>query len=517
LSANRPFEHYFNPANEVVSGRSLFDYVKTAPEKLTTFLQNCSRSRQMTIGTLKFYGRNKEENSYRCEGALLEPADESNPTIIFLRLQPKEQADIRFSLLTEKINKLNREIRERRRAEERNEKLYQKALQASRLKDEFLATVSHELRTPLNSILGWTQILKTGGADSDTFKKALETIERNTRVQVRLIEDILEVSRIITGKLHLDIQPTEIVAVIEAAVDSVRPMAANKGVKLEISLDPNVGLISADAKRIQQIVWNLISNAIKFTPPEGKVQVRLETLNSHIEITVSDTGIGIPGDFLPYVFERFLQADASKTRRHGGLGLGLSIVRHLTELHGGTVSVQSEGNEMGATFIISLPVLKPDRKEDFDKLDEKFVRPAPELKTKMDHLFSLKDLRLLIVDDESDARELLKLMLEHCRAKVETAASAIEAFEKLKHNKFDVLISDIAMPGEDGYWLITKIRQLPNDLGGRIPAIAVTAHARKKDRKYSLSKGFDFFLAKPFEPDELLTLIVELVRRTDRD
>lgn len=470
----------------------------------------------MSIGTLEFCGKNKQENSYRCEGALLEPANENDPAIIFLRFQPKEKAGIRFSLLTEKINKLNGEIRERRRAQERNEKLYQKALQSSRLKDEFLATVSHELRTPLNSILGWTQILKSGGVNDDTFKRGLETIERNTRVQVRLIEDILEVSRIITGKLNLDIRPTDIVTVIEAAVDSLRPMAENKGIILEILHDSNVGLISADAKRIQQIAWNLISNAIKFTAQEGRVQVKLETVNSHATITVSDTGEGIPNDFLPYVFERFLQADASKTRKHGGLGLGLAIVRHLTELHGGSASVQSEGIGKGATFVVSLPILKNKQKQESDQTDEKFLMPLDELKSEINYPFSLKNLRLLVVDDESDARELLKVILEKCRAKVETASSATEAFEKFKNDKFHILISDIAMPAEDGYSLIKKIRQLPEDLGGNIPAIALTAHARKKDRLYSLSKGFDSYLAKPFEPNELLTIITDLIGRTDR-
>jgi signal transduction histidine kinase/ActR/RegA family two-component response regulator len=513
LSVNHSFTNYFSPANEDLSGRSLFDLSATAPDKLLKFLQICSRSRQMIIGKLDLWNKDKQKKSYRCEGALLELGNENEPTIIFLRLQPKEKADIRFALLNRKIDKLNREILERKRAEQKNERLYKKALQASRLKDEFLATVSHELRTPLNSILGWTQILKSGDLGEATFHKGLETIERNTRIQVQLIEDILEVSRIITGKMKLNIQPVEIASIIGEAVDSVRPMAENKGVILDISLDPEVALIPADAKRIHQIVWNLISNAIKFTPKDGRVKVELQTVNSHTEIIVSDTGEGIPEDFLPHVFERFLQADASKTRKHGGLGLGLAIVRHLTELHGGTANVQSEGEGKGATFTISLPVPNLRNKQKSVLFAEENKIVPEKYKVALSSQSSLKNLHLLIVDDDKDARELLRLLLENYQAEVQTASSATEALEKFKEGNFQLLISDIAMPKEDGYSLIKKIRQLPKSSAGDIPAIALTAHAGKQDLSKAISKGFDVCLAKPFEPGELISLIEDLTSR----
>lgn len=311
----------------------------------------------MTIGALHLRDQTGKKFICRCEGALLEPAGENDAAKIFLRIKPEESSSRQFTLLTEKIDALNREILERKRAEEKSAKLYQEAKEASRLKDEFLATLSHELRTPLNSILGWARMLRTNSLDEKSFSKALETIERNARSQSQLIEDLLDVSRIITGKLRLDVHPIDIASVIEIAVESVRPSADNKSIGLQIVLDPRAGFISGDAERLQQAIWNLLSNAIKFTPGGGRIQIQLERLDSHIEVVVSDTGKGISSEFLPYVFERFLQADASKSRKYGGLGLGLALTRHIVELHGGTIHAYSAGEEKGATFTVKLPFL----------------------------------------------------------------------------------------------------------------------------------------------------------------
>lgn len=512
MSFNNSFKKTLLSDDENAIGKNLFEYSITEPEKINKYLQNCSRSRQITIGLIDFPAPHDQKKSYRCEGALLEPANENDPTMIFLRFKPKEQTDVRFRLLTEKVEKLNREILERKRAVARNKKLYKQAKEASRLKDEFLATISHELRTPLNAILGWVKILGTSRHDENLFRKAVKTIERNTIAQVQLIEDILDVSRIVTGKMNLKYQPVEIVPVIESAVDSVRPMAENKNITLEIFFDSEDEIISGDQERIQQIIWNLLSNALKFTPKDGHVELRLRKVDSNLEISVSDNGEGISPDFVPFVFERFLQADASKTRRHGGLGLGLAIVRHLTELHGGTVEVYSEGVGKGSLFKVSLPLIEREEEQnDARNLYDTTRNDAEQIVESFQP--SLENFHLLIVDDEPDSRELLKIILEKSRAKVEIACSAAEAFEKLSENHFDVLISDIAMPEEDGFSLITKIRSLPDDPHKNVPAIAMTAYARREDRTQALSNGFDSYIAKPFDPDELITVITEIADR----
>lgn len=511
LSFNKAFKKDLLPGDESAMGKNLLEYSISEPENINKYLQNCSRSRQMMIGKMDFPALHDQRKSYRCEGALLEPANGDNSEIILLRFKPKELTDVRFRLLTEKVEKLNKEILERKRAVARNKKLYQQAKEASRLKDEFLATISHELRTPLNVIIGWIKILRTNRNDESLFTKAVGTIERNARVQVQLIEDILDVSRIITGKMQLKIRPVKIVSIIESTVDSIRPMAENKGISLQTFCGSNIDVVSGDSQRIQQITWNVLSNALKFTPQGGRVEVRLKRVDSQVEIAVSDTGEGISDEFLPYVFERFLQADASKSRRHGGLGLGLAIVRHLTELHGGTVDVESEGKGKGTKFLIKLPVIVPNGIQ-HNKDKKKPSHPdASKRATEADRLL-LKDLHLLVVDDEADSRELLKIILEKHKAKIETASSAAEAFEKFTKNNFDVLISDIAMPEEDGFSLIEKIRALPLKTHRNVPAIAITAYARKKDRLQALSVGFDAYIAKPFDPDELIKVITEIVR-----
>ena len=384
------------------------------------------------------------------------------------------------------------------------------AEQANRLKDEFLATLSHELRTPLNAILGWSQMLKSRKTSEDETEKALSIIERSARAQNQLIDDLLDVSRIITGKLRLNVRAVDLTNTITAAVDAARPAAEAKGIRLQILLDPQAEPISGDPDRLQQIVWNILSNAVKFTPKGGRVQVRLERVNSHVEIVISDTGKGIEKEFLPHVFDRFRQSDGSMTRRHGGLGLGLAIVRQLVELHGGQVSVSSEGDGQGATFTVSLPVL-PVRREPESKVPR--VHPAAQNSLANDCPPELADLRILLVDDEADSRELLTVVLESCRAVVTAAGSAAEALEKFQQAKFDIFISDIGMPGEDGFSLIGKIRKLPNERGGGIPAIALTAYARAEDRVQALRSGFQMHLAKPVESTELVAAVANLAGR----
>jgi PAS domain S-box-containing protein len=380
------------------------------------------------------------------------------------------------------------------------------AEEANRAKDEFLATVSHELRTPLNAILGWAHMMRHNKFDEITTERAMETIERNAQSQARLIEDILDVSRIITGKLRLDVHPIELIPVIEAAVDAVRPASDAKEIRMQIILDPRAGPVSGDPSRLQQVVWNLVSNAVKFTPRGGRVQVRLERANSNIEIIVSDTGQGIHADLLPHIFERFRQGDSSSTRMHGGLGLGLAIVRHLVELHGGTVQAWSPGEGQGATFTVKLPLLIWHR----DVKEGGRVHPSAGGSTALGGAPSLDGLRVLVVDDEPDTREMLKLMIEQFGAEVKVSASSAEALDQLEQWKPNVLVSDIEMPGEDGYSLIQKIRALGPERGGAIAAVALTAYARTEDRMRSLAAGYHMHMAKPAEPVELAIVIGNL-------
>jgi PAS domain S-box-containing protein len=397
-----------------------------------------------------------------------------------------------------------------------NARLYHESQESSRLKDDFLTTMSHELRTPLNAILGWAGLLTTQNLDSKTTTQALQTIERNARAQVRLIEDLMDVSRIITGKLRLDIRPVVLSAVVEAAVDAVRPTAQAKDIRLQMLLDPQAGPVSGDPDRLQQVIWNLLSNALKFTPKEGRVQVRLERINSHVEITVTDNGQGISPEFLPHVFDRFRQADASHTRSVGGLGLGLAIVRQLVELHGGTVQAQSPGIGEGSTFVVSLPLAAVHKAETNRATDRERVHPSSGRGVSLDCPPALNGLKVLVVDDEPDARELITTVLEQCQAVVTVASSASEALEALARVQPDVLVSDIGMPGEDGYSLIEKVRQLPPQQGGRIPAVALTAYARAEDRIKALAAGFQMHAPKPVEPAELAAIVASLAERSER-
>ncbi len=391
-----------------------------------------------------------------------------------------------------------------------NARLYREAQDANRLKDEFLATLSHELRTPLNSILGWAQILRHRRLSEEKMGLALETIERNARLQFQLIEDLLDVSRIITGKLRLNVSSVSLIKAIKEAIKSVRPAAEAKHIQLKTELEHHAGPVSGDRDRLQQIVWNLLSNAIKFTPPEGCVTVILEQFQTSIQIRVIDTGQGIKPEFLPYVFDRFRQADSSSTRAYNGLGLGLAIVRHLTELHGGTVSVDSPGLGQGAMFTVELPLMPRCELPDRTESHLLSLESLPELNPTT----SLEGVRVLVVDDEADARGLLTLVLEECGAQVQAAASVRQALMAIPQFYPQVLISDIAMPEEDGYALIYHIRRMELSAGGYLPAAAVTAYARSEDRTRALKAGYDIHLPKPVDTGELIAVVERLAARS---
>jgi PAS domain S-box-containing protein len=397
---------------------------------------------------------------------------------------------------------------ERRQALAREKEARIEAEEANRVKDEFLSTLSHELRTPLTAIMGWSNLLLHGEVDEARQQQAIETIARNANSQCQLIDDLLEVSRIITGKHRHDFVGCELQPVIQAAAESLRPTADAKGVKLYVTLAQNLGMVMGDRERLQQVVWNLVSNAVKFTPAGGEVNVRLNRINSHLEIAVSDTGAGVHPDFLPHVFDRFRQADGSTTRAHGGLGLGLAIVRHLVELHGGVAVADSPGVGKGATFTVRFPLMLPVEAPvhvDVDKNRRLTVAEQP--------CVVLDGLRVLIVDDEEDARELVSVMLTRSGAAMKCASSSTEAMEIIESWRPDVLIADIGMPVEDGYGLIKRVRALPRESGGQTPALALTAYARTEDRVRALSAGYQVHLSKPVDRVELAAVVARLVER----
>jgi PAS domain S-box-containing protein len=421
-------------------------------------------------------------------------------------------------------SKILRDISERRRIErsikelleERNRLLDSERAartQAERLsatKDEFLALLSHELRTPLNAILGWTQILQRGiGAPAD-LAKGLQVIERNVRAQSQLVEDLLDMSRIISGQMRLDVQPVMPYAFVNGAVESSRPAAEARGVRLDAILDPAAGPVSGDPQRLQQVIWNLVSNAIKFTPKGGRVEVIAQRIDSHVEISVADSGIGMNQDFVPHVFERFRQADASTTRQYGGLGLGLSLVKHIVELHGGNVTGNSAGEGQGSTFCVRLPVAAIRRSSiarDEERNSSRVI--SVPLATA-----DLSNVRILVIDDEPDALEMIQRVLSDTGATVATAASGREALAAIDRQSPDVLVSDIGMPGMDGYELMRGVRAFQNKSGVRFPTVALTAFARSEDRTRALLAGFAAHVAKPVEAPELIATIAAVTGRT---
>ncbi len=409
------------------------------------------------------------------------------------------------------------DITDRKLAEQEREQLLAReqaaraaAEAANRMKDEFLAILSHELRTPLNAILGWTQLLISRKLDQPTITRALETINRNGKSLTQLIEDVLDVSRIIRGNLRLNMYPVKLIPIVEATIDTVRPAADAKQIHIEGRFDQSIGLVMGDANRLQQIVWNLLSNAVKFTPTGGRVVVYLERIDSCVQIRVSDTGAGIDPGFLPYVFERFRQADSSSTRSHGGLGLGLAIVRHLVELHGGTVSVESLGIGQGSTFSITVPMKAVVVEESTPEQSSSLLQPEPS----QDYLLILESLRVLVVDDEADARQLFTTILTQYGAQVTAVASTSEALGTIPQFRPDILVCDIGMPEEDGYTLIRKLRNLSPAEGGRTPAVALTAYARAEDRTQALLAGFQLHIPKPVNPGELAAVVANLAGRT---
>ncbi len=642
LSANPPFLEILDIKKETLDGKSLFEFTASPHDKISQYLQNCAKTRQMLIGSIDLRHADGQITGYRCDGALVQPRSQESPALILLRLKQKESASSRFTSLTQKVNELNKEIAERKRTEialkesekrfrqladampqmvwtarpdgypdyfnrrwdeftgfsqgeyaglnwekilhpedvnrysdtwygavetgsayeieyrfrdyrtadyrwflgraepvhdeagrivkwfgtctdineqklaviERD-KLLQKehearqiAENANRLKDEFLATVSHELRTPLNAILGWASIAQSSGIDSAAMKRALEIIVRSARSQNQIIEDILDVSRIITGKLILNIGSVELISVIDAALDSIRPALEAKKIRLKTDFDRDAELISGDSNRLQQIVWNLLSNAAKFTPPEGEIAVLLKRAGNYAEVSFCDSGAGISPDFLPFIFDRFTQADGSTTRQYGGLGLGLAITRHLVELHGGSIYAHSEGVGCGSIFTIKLPLAAMQGGTAESLLRSRGTKSQETLgipKT------ALSGIKVLVVDDESDARELFKVILAQYGAEVVTAESAEEALENLSLSLPHVLVSDIGMPGSDGYELIRRVRNYPP--AGNLYAVALTAYARKEDRERALSEGFNDYLSKPVEASELIKIVARLNRR----
>lgn len=412
-----------------------------------------------------------------------------------------------------RFNAFVRDISDRRAAESERNRLLEEAREANRMKDEFLAMLSHELRTPLSAIVGWAHMLRTGGLDAATVARAIETIDRNAKVQNQLIEDILDVSRIVAGKFHLEMRSIDLVRIVEAARDTVAPTASAKGVELRQDLDaavrpccPAIG----DPDRLQQVVWNLLTNAVKFTPKGGTVTVavRRQDKAGEFEIVVQDSGTGIAADFLPHIFERFRQAGTG-SRRQGGLGLGLSIVRHIVESHGGNVMATSAGEGKGSTFTVRLPIVEAGA-------EGQRVPPVSHEQSGLDEAPRLDGVRVLVVEDEADARHLLAAVLQKRGAQVFMAATAAEALDVLERERPDVLLSDIALQDEDGYGLIRKVRSLPQDRGGRIPAAALTGYGRLEDRMRALSAGFQLHAAKPVEPSELVAVVASLAGKSAR-
>jgi len=428
---------------------------------------------------------------------LLEKVQALSNELAAIRRSPEEssRSDVQISL----AHAAEMEGERRQRAE---------VERVSRVKDEFLANLSHELRTPLNAILGWAQLLKPGKSSDAEMVEGLEIIRRNALVQGQLIEDLLDMSRIVSGKLRLNVQRVEMPAVIARAVESVQLAAHSKGVRVEVVVDPIAGPVTGDPNRMQQVVWNLLTNAIKFTPKGGKVQIVLERASSHVELSISDTGKGISARFLPHVFERFSQSDPTRTRSHSGLGLGLAIVKNLVELHGGSVIAKSAGGGKGSTFVVLLPISVVRSADGADG------HPVSTSEAEFSSSPDLKGIRVMIVDDNADAMNLVKHLLEQCGVSVSACASAEECLARLPVWHPDVLVSDIGMPGMDGYAMLRELRTSPREKGGETPAIALTAFARSEDRRRAMLAGFDMHVSKPVEAGELVAVVARMARRT---
>jgi signal transduction histidine kinase len=485
-----------------ISAESLFRAVTNAVEKVVLKRQIQEHTAELSRANAELLREVAERQ--RAEAALQRTYAEL-----------EELVHERTAELSHANAELKHEIGEREKAEQERARLFvreqearRQAEEANRIKDEFLATLSHELRTPLNAILGWAQMLRMTKLEEATALRAYATIERNARAQAQLISDLLDVSRIITGKLRLEQKPIDLSAVVEAVLDTVRPAAEAKGISVTVWSEPPVSPVFGDPDRLQQVIWNLLSNAIKFTPREGRVEVHLRQVLGSVEIAVTDTGSGIQPDFLPFVFDRFRQAESTTTRSHGGLGLGLSIVRHLVELHGGTVAVASAGPGMGAIFTVALPV-----RASFSPSFGLELAAPPAAADDAWNAVLLSGVRVLVVEDDEDTRELLVRALERGGAQIEEAGSVAEALAALDRGLPDVLVSDIGMPGEDGYSLIRRLRARSRDQGADLPAAALTAYARSEDRAQALQAGFNAHIAKPVDPGELVVIVARLAGR----
>ncbi|MEG5059779.1 response regulator [Microcoleus sp. A2-C5] len=484
---------YMNPRCQEISGLIL-------DENLVSVWQRSVHPENRDRVVADWLGWIKEGHEYSSEFRLVD-----NEDVRWIHVQSSPM----FSDLGKLIGHVGtvRDITDRKQAEEERGRLIreqvarQEAERANQMKDEFLAILSHELRTPLNAILGWSRLLRAKKFDQETIDKALETIERNAKSQAQLVEDILDVSRILRGKLNFNLYPIQLKNVIEMAIDSLKPLAETKSIVIEFQSDSNVGKVIGDSDRLQQVIWNLLSNAIKFTPEEGKIEVRLKLVGDEAQIQIIDSGIGIAPDFLPYVFDRFRQADSSTTRSYGGLGLGLAIVRHLVEQHGGKVGAQNNTGE-GAKFTVSLPVAEDNGQGDLDDCSE--------LNDATEALPTLANLQLLVVDDDDDTREFLIAVLEDEGAVVRSAASVAGALAALESSWPDVLLSDIGMPGADGYELIARVREMEVLRDRKMPAIALTAYVRESDRRQALEAGFQMHLSKPVEVTKLIAGIANV-------
>lgn len=477
LEANQGTSKTFGyPLSEMI-GRSIIDFA--APESVDLIQQNALSATEEPYEAL---GLRKDGTKFSLE--------------ITGKAHFYKGRQVRVSALRDISKRKQLEDQLRKRAEELSE--------ANRLKDEFLATLSHELRTPMNAMLGWTQMLRMRKLDEKTFARATETIERNTRSLAQLIEDLLDVSRIITGKLHLSLRPISVIPSIEGAIETVHPAAEAKNISLQIYLDPDVGMVLGDRNRLQQIVWNLLSNAVKFTPEGGEIEIFYQRVQNNAQIRVSDTGQGISPEFLPHVFERFRQADGSSTRSHGGLGLGLAIVRHLVELHGGTVFATSLGIGEGTTFAVNLPLMTVSQTA---SLSFPTLEPQSPIEES-----ALRGLNLLLVEDEADTRDLIATTLTQYGAELTACHNTRDAFAALLSTHPDLIVSDIGLPGEDGYALIRQVRQWEANQGIRIPAIALTAYARAEDRALAIEAGFQLHIAKPIDMPELVKAILKLLK-----
>ena len=422
-----------------------------------------------------------------------------------------------YSEAQQHATELQLEIAERKQAEEERAQLLVReqsaradAEIANRTKDEFLAILSHELRTPLSAILGWSHLVRTGKLDEGQMSRAFETIERNARSQSQLIDDLLDVSRIITGKLEIELRAVNLCSVIDAAIDAVRPTFEAKAIEFETVMEPSNCLVQGDATRLQQIFWNLFSNSIKFTPQGGEVRIEVKRSASQVRVSISDTGVGISAEFIPYIFDRFRQADGSTTRTHGGWGLGLAIVKHLIQLHVGNVEVESEGKNKGSTFTVILPLAPASAEEDTKnaEVSEQESNGQPFGAAKI-----LEGLRILVVDDELDSRELVSAILTRCGSEVRCSESAADAMQTFKEWQPDVVISDIGMPVEDGYSFIKRLRKLRTKRAKQIPVVALTAYVNRQDKARALAAGFQAHIAKPVEPEALVKLIADATGR----